>query len=61
MMKFAHTGLITSECYIGMFKQTQVWVSFWEKKGGVVKLLYIRCSEIFPIEEKNTSRLSVLS
>lgn len=52
MMKFAHTGLITSECYIGMFKQTQVWVS--ERKKVEWLNCYISDVQRYSLLKKKT-------
>lgn len=53
MMKFAHIGLVISESYIDIFKQTNAnMIFFLEKKGGVGKLPCTRSSVIVPNKEK---------
>lgn len=52
-MKFAHIGLMISESYVDIFKQTNANIIFFEKKkGGVGKFPHVKYSEIVPNKEK---------
>lgn len=53
-MKFAHIGLMISESYVDIFKQTNANIIFFlkKKKGGVGKFPHVKYSEIVSSKEK---------